>query len=78
MRDSVLSPGDRFLRRDEVERLTGLSRSGIYKRKISDPNFPSAVHLGPNSVAWIESEIRSWMEARVVATRHECAAELVR
>lgn len=71
MQANTLNEGDRFLRRDEVERLTGLSRSGIYKRKLVDPTFPAPVNLGPNSVAWIESEVRSWMEARIAATRGE-------
>ena len=45
----TLQPGDRLIRRDEVERLTGLSRSSIYWRNQHDPEWPKAVPLGPNT-----------------------------
>lgn len=35
-------------------------------RKANDPNddFPGAVHIGPNSVAFVEEEIEAWMQRR--------------
>lgn len=56
---------DSFLRRPTVERLTGLSRSAIYDF-MKEQRFPKPVSIGGNAVAWIESEVREWMQARVV------------
>ncbi len=44
---------DRLIRRAEVERLTGLSRSNIYNCNLHDPDWPKPVQLGPNTVAWV-------------------------
>jgi prophage regulatory protein len=49
-------------RRPEVERITGLSRSGIYARMQSG-TFPRSVKLGENSVGWKESDIQDWIAA---------------
>lgn len=65
----ALQPGDRLIRRDEVERLTGLSRSSIYWRNQHDPEWPKAVPLGPNTVAWIESEVLAWASRQVARAR---------
>ena len=54
---------DRFLRRKEVEYLTGLSRTTIY-RHMKKGLFTQSVRIGPNAVAWRESEIRAWMADR--------------
>ena len=51
---------DRLLKRPEVEEITGLSRAGIYAR-IKVSTFPLPVRLGPNSVAWRESEVQEWI-----------------
>jgi prophage regulatory protein len=56
----------RILRRHEVERLVGLSRSAIYRR-IADGTFCRPVPLGADgkAVGWIESEINDWLSACV-------------
>lgn len=58
------------LRLPQVIQRTGMSRSAIYKM-VSDGNFPRSVRLGARAVAWVESEIESWSEARIVASGHE-------
>ncbi len=58
----------RFLRRPEVEALIGLRRSTIY-RLVADGDFPAPVRIGPRAIAWLESDIRQWMAARVAASR---------
>ena len=58
----------RVLKRPAVEAMTGLSRSGLYA-KMSDGSFPSAIKLGPRSVGWIQSEVITWIEGRVAASR---------
>jgi len=58
----------RFIKRKEVETITGLSRSSIYA-KMESGSFPSAIKLGERSVAWIYDEVLEWAKNRVLATR---------
>ena len=54
---------DRLIRRPEVEKLTGLSRSTIYRlRKLG--KFPEQVRIGSRAVAWWLSEILAYMKSR--------------
>ena len=66
---------DRILRRPEVERVTGLSRTSIYAL-IAQGRFPRPVKLGRQAVGWRESEIAAWIESRPAATtpHHDDAA----
>lgn len=54
---------DILIRRPEVEARTGLSRSTIYDW-MKRGDFPQPVKLGERLVAWKESDITEWMEAR--------------
>ncbi len=51
-----------FLRLPAVQRVTGLSRSTIY-RLIAERRFPRPVQLGARAVAWRRSDIVSWSDA---------------
>ncbi len=51
---------DRLLRLDEVLHTTGLGRNTVYRR-IREGTFPKQVRIGPNSVAWRQSEIARWV-----------------
>ena len=54
---------DRLIRRQEVEKLTGLSRSTIYRlRKLG--KFPEQVRVGSRAVRWWLSEILDWIKSR--------------
>jgi prophage regulatory protein len=68
---------DRFLRRQEVVQVTGLKTSSIYEG-VKAGTFPRPVKLNPDSqrspVAWLESEIRRWQEARIAARGGEQVA----
>lgn len=57
-----------ILRRPEVEKRTGLSRSTIYRR-IEQGTFPAPVLLGIRAVGWIEAEIDLFL-ADCVASRN--------
>ena len=50
----------------EVQRITSLSRSSIYAY-IDKGIFPTQVKLGARSVAWLESDIQSWVESKINA-----------
>lgn len=54
---------DNLLRRPSVEARTGLSRSTIYDW-MKRGDFPQPVKLGARLVAWRESDITAWLEAR--------------
>lgn len=58
----------RLIKRPEVQRLTGLSRTGIYDR-VRRGEFPAPVSLGGSAVAWVESEVSAWIQARIEASR---------
>ena len=57
---------DRLLRRLEVERVTGLARSTLY-RYIQEGRFPRPVRVGATAVRWRESDLMRWLESRPVA-----------
>ena len=58
---SLPENADKLVRRGEVERLTGLSRSHIYAlMKVG--KFPTQVSISPGSVRWKLSEITAWMD----------------
>lgn len=65
---------NRLLRRTELEKLIGLSRSSIYARldpKSSqyDASFPRPIKLGAKTVAWLAAEIDGWINARIAASK---------
>ena len=62
----------RFIKRQEVESITGLSCTEIYRRIAAD-NFPKQVTLGPKCVVWIEAEVLAWCDARIAESRGEVA-----
>lgn len=53
---------DRLLRIEEVVHIIGISRNTVYRR-IKEGTFPKQVRIGPNSVAWRQSDISVWMSA---------------
>ena len=55
---------DRYIRKDEVVTMTGLSAATIWRHE-NTGDFPARRQLGPNSVAWLESEVMAWMKTRV-------------
>jgi prophage regulatory protein len=56
----------RFLRLAEVRNRVGYGRATIY-RLMGAGEFPRSYSLGARAVAWLESDIDAWIEARVKA-----------
>ena len=54
---------NRILRRQQVERQIGLSRSSIYQM-MSDGTFPLPIKLGKRAVGWAQSDIDEWLSNR--------------
>lgn len=75
MADLIHTVKDALLKRQEVERLTGLGRSALYARMDPrhaqhDPTFPKPVPLGGTAdkatcVRWVSSEVDAWIKARI-------------
>lgn len=61
-----VSAGDWIMRRPEVERTVGLSRSQIYEL-MSKGLFPRPLRLGPRAVGWRSSFIFRWLDERTEA-----------
>jgi prophage regulatory protein len=54
----------RVIRLAELKNKVGWSEQNI-QRKIRAGLFPEPIHLGNNTVGWIEAEIDDWIKARI-------------
>ena len=57
-----------ILRLPDVKKRTGLSRSTIYSR-VDQHTFPQPVSLGGRAIGWIESEVETWLDRQIEASR---------
>ncbi len=55
----------RILRMKTVIEISGLARSTVYKY-VAEGIFPKPISLGGRSVGWLESEVHSWIQSRLV------------
>lgn len=55
---------DRILRAQEVQTMTGLSRTTIWRLE-NKGQFPRRVSLGGNRVGWKSSDVAKWIDERV-------------
>ncbi|WP_419923383.1 helix-turn-helix transcriptional regulator [Candidatus Poriferisodalis sp.] len=52
-----------LLPRPQVERLTGLSTSSLY-RAMRHSDFPEPLRIGTRSVRWRADEVQAWIDGR--------------
>jgi prophage regulatory protein len=64
----------RFLRRPEVEDVTGLPRSSIYEGMAAG-TFPKPVLIGAKAVAWLEAEIIDWQKKRMAERERKASSK---
>lgn len=64
MNTALAAPEQRLLKLRQVMVMTSLARSTIY-RYCADNHFPKPIKLGERSVAWIESEVQTWIENKI-------------
>jgi prophage regulatory protein len=57
---------ERLINRDELLKMVPYTIQHIYRREKAG-TFPRRVRLGPNRVAWLETEVLEWINARVNA-----------
>lgn len=65
-----------LIRINEVCRLTGLSRTTVWRRERAG-DFPARRRLGSNSVAWVLTEVIAWCEGRQPTQRGEVTRDEV-
>lgn len=59
-----VTPRDRLIRIGEVEHLTGLKKSTLY-RLIQESKFPPPLRLTAKASAWNETAILQWVQERI-------------
>ncbi|WP_010322919.1 helix-turn-helix transcriptional regulator [Marinobacterium stanieri] len=57
-----------ILTRKEVEQLTSMSRTSIY-RMMGKSEFPKQVRLSPSRVGWLAEDIDNWLQQRIDESR---------
>lgn len=58
----------RLIRRKEVQNRTGLGASSIYAMMKQD-KFPKSIILSERRVAWLESDVDTWIAERVASPK---------
>ena len=53
----------KILRRPEVEKIVGLSRSTLYAM-MAENTFPKPIKLGKRAIGWPDNVIEGWIEER--------------
>ena len=60
----------KFLRRPQVQAMTGLPTSTLYDL-LSKRQFPAPIRLTPGRVAWLESDVLAWQHERLAENGRE-------
>ena len=62
-----------LLRLPDVRKVTGLSRSSIYRLE-ANGDFPKRVRLSERACAWRDNEVFEWMDTRPRVNEHSVSA----
>jgi len=63
---SINTSVEKFLMLPQVQEIVPYSASHIWRLERSG-KFPQRVRLGGNRVAWLQSEVNSWVESKLAA-----------
>lgn len=66
MNEIALAVNSRVLRLPAVMQKTGLARATIYAH-VAKGGFPPPLKLGARASGWLETEIETWLAARIAA-----------
>ena len=58
------APLPKLIRAREVLKICPLSKSGLHLA-VKTGRFPQPVHISERSIAFVESEVREWLQARM-------------
>ena len=61
-------PSMSISRRPQVQARTGIPKATMYAMMATGA-FPRPIKIGARAVAWLDSDIDRWIEARVVASK---------
>lgn len=64
MQENPQTTVERLLRLPDVEARTGLKKSALYAG-MKAGTFPACIKLGARAVAWSESDIATWITAKI-------------
>jgi prophage regulatory protein len=64
MPNSIIQPGDYFMRESEIESVTGLSRTTRWRLE-KEGKFPKCTRLSPNAKGLLYSKCMAWVKARL-------------
>ena len=60
---------NQLLKRTQVQELTGLSKTSIYKR-MGEGEFPQSIALSPKTIRWDRREIDKWIDIQIFNARN--------
>ncbi|WP_367394985.1 helix-turn-helix transcriptional regulator [Cupriavidus sp. Agwp_2] len=63
-----METANRILRIKQVMEITGLAKPTIYLH-MKQGTFPKQIKLGPKAAGWLASEIQTWINCRIAASR---------
>lgn len=66
-----------FLRVRKVTEMVGFSKTTLYAR-VKSGTFPKPVVLGPQTVAFLESDVLDWMQSQISQSESPGAARQAR
>lgn len=62
-----------LMRMEEVMSTTGMSRGQVYTA-MRKCGFPAPIKIGPRAAAWLQVEVKTWIESRVAVRDAKAAA----
>ncbi|MGA4421493.1 helix-turn-helix transcriptional regulator [Ralstonia nicotianae] len=63
-----METGNRILRIKQVMEITGLAKPTIYLH-MKQGTFPKQIKLGPKAAGWLHSDVQSWINSRIAASK---------
>jgi prophage regulatory protein len=63
-------PHERLIRKPELREMIGLSDTTVWRLEKSG-GFPKRIQIGGSSVAWLLTEVLSWIERKAAARNGE-------
>lgn len=68
----MYSPAQSLLRLPEVLRMTGLSKTQVYRLSRAG-GFPTGIRISPRCTCWSSTEIDDWIRGRIALARRIAA-----
>ncbi|MCP9270081.1 AlpA family transcriptional regulator [Xenorhabdus sp. XENO-1] len=65
---TIITSKENLIRLPEVQRRTGYGKAWLYKL-IQAGQFPKQVKIGTRSVAFVESEVDTWVANKIAESR---------